>query len=98
MNQPSHNPTTLVLPVDGRQSPVACLIARGVRRLLRARGFSSLQEVPLRSGRRADLVAIGRDAQIWIIEIKSSVADFKADQKWPDYRQHCDSRAISDLL
>src|SRR3712207_7706267 len=27
---------------------------------------------------------------IWIIEIKSSVADFRADEKWPDYRDFCD--------
>jgi hypothetical protein len=24
------------------------------------------------------------------VEIKSSVADFRADQKWIDYRLHCD--------
>jgi hypothetical protein len=24
------------------------------------------------------------------VEIKSSVADFRADQKWMDYRLHCD--------
>ena len=44
----------------------------------------------LASGRRADLVALGADGEIWIVEIKSSVADFRADQKWMDYRLHCD--------
>ena len=44
----------------------------------------------LASGRRADLVALGRDGDIWIVEIKSSVADFRADSKWMDYRMHCD--------
>ncbi len=34
------------------------------------------------SGRRADLVALGGDGEIWIVEIKSSVEDFRADQKW----------------
>lgn len=80
----------IVVPVDGRQSETALLIARGTRRYLRARGFATLAEMPLRSGRRADLVAIGRDGVIFIIEIKSSVADYRADTKWPDYREHCD--------
>ena len=44
----------------------------------------------MQSGRRADLVALGGDGEVWIIEIKSSVEDFRADQKWPDYRFHCD--------
>lgn len=80
----------IVVPVDGRQSETALLIARGTRRYLRARGFATLAEMPLRSGRRADLVAIGRDGAVFIIEIKSSVADYRADAKWPEYREHCD--------
>ena len=46
--------------------------------------------MPLASGRRADLVALGGDGEVWIIEIKSSAADFRADRKWSDYRLHCD--------
>ena len=38
----------------------------------------------------ADLVALGGDGTVWIIEIKSSLADLRADGKWPDYRRHCD--------
>ena len=77
-------------PVDGRQSETALLIARGTRRYLRSLGFATLTEVPLRSGRRADLLALGGNGMIHIVEIKSSVADFRADNKWPDYRAHCD--------
>ena len=78
------------LPVDGRQSETALAIARGTTRLLHAHGFSVVSELPLPSGRRADLVALGGDGTLWIVEIKSSVADFRADQKWMDYRLHCD--------
>ena len=46
------------LPVDGRQSETALQIARGVRRLLRARGYASVTELPLLDGRRADVVAL----------------------------------------
>ena len=79
-----------VAPVDGRQSETALFIARGTRRLLRAKGFSSVAEMPLQSGRRADLVALALDGTIHIVEIKSSVADFRADTKWRDYALHCD--------
>lgn len=76
--------------VDGRQSETALLVARGARRLLAALGFASVTEVPLPDGRRADLMALGRDGELVIVEIKSSIADFRADSKWPDYRACCD--------
>ena len=79
-----------VVPIDGRQSETALFVARGTRRYLRALGHASVAEMSLRSGRRADLVAIGGDGSILIVEIKSSIADFRADQKWRDYRMHCD--------
>jgi len=77
-------------PIDGRQSATALSIARGVRRLLRAQGWSTIAELPLANGRRADLVAIDSTSVIHIIEIKSSVADLKADHKWESYRDYCD--------
>ena len=77
-------------PPDGRQSETALAIARGTARLLRALGFSSVSELPLPSGRRADLVALNERGDIWIVEIKSSVEDLRADQKWQEYRAHCD--------
>ena len=77
-------------PVDGRQSETALAVARGTARLLHAHGFSVVSELPLPSGRRADLVALGSSGEIVIVEIKSSIADFRADQKWVDYRLHCD--------
>ena len=80
----------LVVPADGRQSENALRIARGTARLLYAHGFSVVSELPLPSGRRADLVGLSAGGEIWIVEIKSSIADFRADQKWPDYRAHCD--------
>jgi hypothetical protein len=84
------SPWPLQLPVDGRQSETALRVARGTARLLHAHGFCVVSELALPSGRRADLVALDTGGEIWIVEIKSSVADFRADQKWPDYRAHCD--------
>lgn len=75
---------------DGRQSEHALMVRRGVQRLLANMGTSMLPELPLASGRRADLVALTRKGDFWIVEIKSSIADLRADNKWPDYRAHCD--------
>ena len=66
------------------------VVRRGVQRLLREMGAHVLPELSLASGRRADLVALTRRGDIWIIEIKSSIEDFNVDRKWPDYRLHCD--------
>jgi hypothetical protein len=79
-----------LVPVDGRQSETAAAIARGTARLLRSLGFACVGELPLPSGRRADLVALNVRGDIWIVEIKSSVEDLRADRKWEDYRAHCD--------
>jgi hypothetical protein len=65
-------------------------ICRGTARALAQLGYASLAEVPLANGRRADLFAVGRDGVLLIVEVKSSVADFRSDRKWGDYREYCD--------
>lgn len=76
--------------VDGRQSEAALLVRRGVSRLLRRSGAACVMEFTLPTGRRADIIALGAKGEIWIVEVKSSVADLRADSKWPDYRAWCD--------
>jgi hypothetical protein len=66
------------------------LVRRGVVRHFAEAGITFVAELPLASGRRADLVGMDRRGRITIIEIKSSVEDFRADGKWPEYLQHCD--------
>jgi hypothetical protein len=68
----------------------ASSILRGTVRTLNREGYSAASEITLSSGRRADLVAIGPKGEILIIEIKSSVNDFRADTKWREYREYCD--------
>ncbi|MCR9137196.1 MAG: MmcB family DNA repair protein [Alphaproteobacteria bacterium] len=76
--------------VDGRQSERALLVRRGVQRLFGELRHAILPELSLASGRRADLITLSEKGQVCIIEIKSSIEDFRVDNKWPDYRQHCD--------
>lgn len=83
-------PTPLNPLHDGRQSPAAFDICRGVARLLKAHGFAAVTEVALANGRRADVAAISDTGEIWIVEIKSCLEDFRTDQKWPEYREFCD--------
>jgi hypothetical protein len=86
------------LPPDRRQSATALKVARGTTRLLHSLGFTVVSELPLPSGRRADLTALGPGGELWIVEIKSSIADFRADQKWMDYRAHCDRLFFATTL
>lgn len=66
----------------------ALFVARGMRRLLRRLNFSTVAELPLLTGRRVDIVALASDATIFIVEIKFSVAVFRADSNWRNYRAH----------
>ena len=66
-------------------------ITRGVARLLVDMGYAPLLEVGLPNGRRADAMALGPRGDIVICEVKSSVEDYRCDQKWRDYGPFCDA-------
>ncbi|MCK0206999.1 MmcB family DNA repair protein [Starkeya koreensis] len=86
-----HDPLAgLVFPADGRQSETARGIQRGALRYLAACGMVGVPEFCLASGRRADIAALDARGQVWVVEIKSSIIDFRTDRKWRDYRLHCD--------
>lgn len=65
-------------------------LARGVCRMLTQRGFASLTEFSTRDGLRMDVLALGKNNEIWCIEVKSSRADFLSDRKWEGYLGWCD--------
>jgi len=77
--------TAAAAPDDRAQA-----IARGVSRMLGEAGQTCLHEFTLRNGRRADVMAMASDGTFTIIEIKSSVTDFRTDNKWPEYLEYCD--------
>ena len=66
-------------------------VTRGAARVMLALGYAPLLEVGLPNGRRADILALGPRGQIAIVEVKSSLEDFRTDQKWGDYLPFCDS-------
>jgi hypothetical protein len=69
---------------------VTVAVCRGACRLMRQAGYSVLLEMPLPDGRRADIFAVDAKGAITIVEVKSSIEDWRADLKWPDYRAWCD--------
>ena len=73
----------------------AAAIARGMCRYLAEAGYGTLTEMTLATGRRVDIMALDRAGEILVIEIKSSLADFRADQKWREYLPYCDTFAFA---
>jgi len=67
------------------------VVTRGVARLLVELGLAPLAEVTLPNGRRADLMAVGPRGRIVIVEVKSSLEDYRVDQKWGEYAPFCDA-------
>ncbi|MFM7404151.1 MAG: MmcB family DNA repair protein [Erythrobacter sp.] len=65
-------------------------VARGIGRLFARNDIWCLAEVPLKNGRRADLMGIDAKGLIVIVEIKVARADLLGDTKWPDYLDFCD--------
>lgn len=78
------------MPDDRAMTPTAQSLARGLSRHLAEAGYSTLTELILPNGRRVDVIGIDRAGAIAVVEIKTSVADFRGDQKWPEYREYCD--------
>lgn len=76
--------------LGGPQSAAAREICRGVVRVLAAHGLAAIAELPLPNGRRADVVGLGADGALWIVEIKSCLEDFRSDHKWMEYREYAD--------
>jgi len=61
------------------------ILARGVARHLRLHDFVSVEEFVPARGLRMDVFALGPMGEFWVIECKSSRADFTSDAKWQGY-------------
>ncbi|GAB4470656.1 MAG: MmcB family DNA repair protein [Erythrobacter tepidarius] len=83
-------PVTAIHDSPGQAGLLAADLARGIARLFARNDIWCLSEVPLRNGRRADLMGIDARGQVVIVEIKVSRADLLGDAKWPDYLDFCD--------
>ena len=75
---------------DGRQSERALEIRQGVQSGMKHHDLVLVPELTLPGGRRVDLFGIDSKGTIVIIEIKSSVEDFKVDNKWHEYKDFCE--------
>lgn len=68
----------------------AATVARGIARLFARNDIWCLAEMPLRNGRRADLMGVDPKGRVIIVEIKVQRGDLLGDGKWPDYLEFCD--------
>ena len=68
----------------------AAQVARGIGRLFARNDVWLMPEMPLRNGRRADLMGVDPKGHIIIVEIKVQRGDLLGDGKWPDYLDFCD--------
>ena len=75
------------VPGEGR---LAASVVRGICRLFARNDIWCIAEMPLRCGRRADLMGIDARGQVVIVEVKVSKTDLLGDAKWTDYLDHCD--------
>ena len=75
---------------DAFDSPAAAAVARGICRLFARNDIWCLPEMPLRNGRRADLMGIDAKGHLIIVEIKVARGDLLGDAKWPEYLDYCD--------
>ena len=66
------------------------ILARGVCRAMASHGFVTVEEFAPKRGLRVDVMALGPKGEIWVIECKSSRADFTSDSKWQGYLDYCD--------
>lgn len=66
------------------------LLARGASRLMSSHGFCTVEELVPARGLRVDVMALGAKSEVWVIECKSSWADFRSDSKWRGYLAWCD--------
>ena len=83
-------PTILASVLAEPTTPTAAAVARGICRLFARNDIWCLPEMPLRNGRRADLMGIDAKGQLVIVEIKVARADLLGDAKWTDYLDYCD--------
>lgn len=77
-------------PLSLAETQSAISVARGICRLFARNDIWCITEMPLRSGRRADLMGIDPKGRLIIVEIKVSRSDLLSDSKWTDYLDHCD--------
>lgn len=65
-------------------------ITEGAKRHLIDLGFACICEFTLSNDRRVDVIGLNRKGEVYVVEVKSGVADFRSDQKWQDYLAYCD--------
>lgn len=78
------------MPAPDGGADAATHVTRGVCRMLAERGYGTLTEFRLSSGRRVDVIGLNEAGEFVIVEVKSTVEDFRGDRKWREYIAFCE--------
>ncbi len=87
---PDHLTPPFVAATAGPALAPGHLLARGVARHLVSHDFATVLELVPQPGLRVDVMALGPQGEVWIVECKSSRTDFTTDRKWQFYLEWCD--------
>lgn len=84
------SPADSILNPPPARPEITRAVCRGASRHLRERGYAVVTEMRFANGRRGDIVALSPSGELLVVEVKSGLADYRIDGKWPDYRDYCD--------
>ena len=93
--RPAWRPTRRVPELRPEPAAVTAAVTRGVCRWMGDQGFASLCEFKLTNGRRADVIGLSGKGTILMVEVKSTIEDFRGDAKWLEYVPYCDAFAFA---
>lgn len=69
---------------------ITAQVRTGSTRMMLQCGYAPVWEFTLANNRRADICALGTKGELAIVEVKSSLEDYRVDAKWPEYEPYCD--------
>jgi hypothetical protein len=78
------------VPTNLCRPDITIAVRQGATRLLVHAGYAPIWEFSLANNRRADICCLSQKGELVIVEVKSGIEDFKADNKWRDYAPFCD--------
>ena len=93
--RPAWRPTRRAPALRPAPAAVTAAVTRGICRWMGDQGFASLCEFKLTNGRRADVIGLSAKGTILMVEVKSTIEDFRGDAKWLEYVPYCDAFAFA---
>jgi hypothetical protein len=82
--EPAQEAATLCRP------DITIAVRQGATRCMIHMGYAPIWEFSLANNRRADICGLSAKGELVIVEVKSGIEDYRADNKWHEYAPFCD--------